>query len=365
MRNTHKQSVALVTLSAVALCFLLLMGQAAATPLLPFSATGDLFVLDSGSESVLRIAPDGSVSVAVTEAEILAVTSETSVSFYDKGIAFDGVVGGAMYFTEDISKSILKLSGGTVSVLTSAGAIKTLTGESSADPDGLAFSDTGWLFVADDAGSDSILKVDPISGAVSVHTSNAEFVALSGITSADIETGIAAGPGGVIYALADEDPDAIFEIASDGTPSVLASGSPFTDLDVFITRAPNGDLIVADNEDADTIYRLTTAGAVSTFLSEADLVAVTGSAIDLEGGIAFDSLGNFYVADAYTDSILKFDTSLSGSVWVSATDIQTVTGVAPVLEGGIAFEVIPEPATVICMLTGLLGLATFRKKFRR
>lgn len=50
---------------------------------------------------------------------------------------------------------------------------------------------------------------------------------------------------------------------------------------------------MSDDGGADTIFRVTPAGVVSTFLSEAAIEAVIGGDADLEGGIAFDSLGNF------------------------------------------------------------------------
>src|SRR3546814_8131031 len=93
------------------------------------------------------------------------------------------------------------------------------------------------------------------------------------------------------------------------TPSVVTTDPIFQDLDVFLVLAPNGDLIVADDSDANTIYRVTPAGVISVFLSEAELEAVAGGSIDLEGGIWFDSDGNFYVTDNDTDSVYKFFSS--------------------------------------------------------
>jgi hypothetical protein len=45
-------------------------------------------------------------------------TGESDAKFEDKGIVFDGTVGGPMYFTDAASQSILKFSGGTLSTLT-------------------------------------------------------------------------------------------------------------------------------------------------------------------------------------------------------------------------------------------------------
>lgn len=316
------------------------LSMAATPPLLPFDGTGDLFVLDSGSDNILRITPGGVVTIEVTKAEIMAATGEGGADLYDDGIAVDAA--GALYFTESWSDSILKKApGGAVTVLTTEAAIMAATGLGSADPDGLAFGSDGFLYVCD-ANPDSVLKVNPTTGAVTVYVTKAALEALAVITSVALRSGIVGDEAGNIYVASDGIPDAIFAIAPGGIPWVLASG-PFADLHVFMTRAPNGDLIVADNAGADTIYRVTLAGVVSTFLSEAQLEAVTGQDVDLEGGIAFDSAGNFYVAEEDTDNILKFDPSLIGSIWVTAANMLAVTGVRPNLEAGIAFAPLPPP----------------------
>ena len=63
-----------VTMVILSWCVMVSATQAVASPLLPFADTGDLFVLidgeDDGSGSILSIAPDGTVSVAVTNAQI-------------------------------------------------------------------------------------------------------------------------------------------------------------------------------------------------------------------------------------------------------------------------------------------------------
>lgn len=292
------------------------------------------------------------------------------MSFSNSGIAFDAA--GAMYFVESNSDSVLKrATNGTLTVLTSEAAIIAAAG-GTGDPDGIAFGSDGFLYVNDD-GSDSVLRINPSTGAVTVHVNQAALVAPLAITSVDMKSSIVGAEGGIIYSASDADPDAIFAITSAGVPSVLASGTPpFNDLDVFMTRAQNGDLIIADNAGSDTIHRVTPAGVVSTFLSEAQLEAVTGADVDLEGGIAFDSSGNFYVADEASESILRFNSALNGSVWIPAAAMQAVTGVVPDLEAGIAFAIGTTPAAIptinqwgmIILLLVLAGIAilTLRRR---
>jgi len=325
----------------------------ATPPLLPFNNTGDLFVLDHGSYNILRITPSGVITIEVTTAQIMAATGWAGVGFRDRGIAFDAA--GSLYFaaydyldpTPESTGAILKCNTvGALAVLTTAAQILAATADTDDEsmPNGIAFGSDGMLYVNEDA-SETVLQINPSTGGVSVYVSQATFEALGGITLVDFNSPIVGAEGGIIYTASDDDPDAIFAIAPTGTPSVLASGSPFNDLDVFMTRALNLDLIIADDS-IDTIHRVTPAGVVSTFLSEAQLEAVTGADVDLEGGIAFDSSGNFYVAEENSDSILRFDSALNGSVWIPAAAMQAVTGMAPDLDGGIAFAIGVPPAAI-------------------
>jgi hypothetical protein len=331
---------------------------ARAQPLVPFAQTGDLFVLDDGSTSILRITPAGAVAVAVTRAEILAATGRSSAGLVDRGLAFDGA--GNLYFSESTADAVLKrTAGGVLSVLTPSAAIRQATGASSANPKALAFGSDGSLFVNDNT-TNSVLKINPATGAVSVHTAAAAFLSVPGITAVDLAGGLVGAPGGVLYTPSNGTPEALFAISASGTPSVLASGTPpFADLHVFLTRAANGDLIVVDDADPSRVHRVTPGGMVSTFLTAAQLETIAGAGNnDLEGGIAFDSLGNFFLAEEDSASILKFDSALQGTRFVTAAQIQAVTGVPPDLEGGIAFApapVVPEPGGLVLFSLGFLG----------
>jgi len=220
--------------------------------------------------------------------------------------------------------------------------------------------------------------IDTTTNTVSVYVSKATLEALPGITSVNLHASIIGGPGGVVYTASDDDPDAIFAIASGGVPSVLTSDPAFSDLDVFMTRAPNGDLIICDNSDGDIIYRVDpSTGTVSTFLAEAQILAAIGDPgqtdVDLEGGIAFDSRGYFYLAEENSNNIGKFDSAGNGQIFVSETDIEAVTGEeeGADLEGGIAFAPAPAAAPAltpigIIALVGLLsGVAALSLRKRK
>ena len=115
----------------------------ATAPLLPFNNTGDLFVLDNGSDNILRITPAKVITIEVAKADILAATGESDVSFNNCGIAFDAA--GSMYFAESISDSILKrTTNGTLTVLTSEANIILKTSKLSADLEGIAFGSDGF-----------------------------------------------------------------------------------------------------------------------------------------------------------------------------------------------------------------------------
>ena len=311
-----------------------------------------LFVLDDENDNILAVSLGGDVEIAVPRSEILAATGQSSVQLSNRGIAADAE--GNLYFTDGNSDSILvkPADGGPVQVAATRAEIAAATGSSGADPRALAFGSDGKLYVGD-LYSDSIFSYDPATDTLDLVASRATLEGLPGISSVDLEGGIVGSADGKIYAVSDGSPDAIFAIditTSPPTASVLASGTPFSDLDVYMTLAPNGDLIVADDS-RDTIYRVDpVTGAIAVFPSEAQLEAVVGQDVDLEGGIAFDADGNFYVAEENTDGIYVWPAAdpaagtivaSSGALLVSSTELGAadVSGYGGAdLDGGIAFS---------------------------
>ena len=328
-----------------------------------FDPDDAMYLLEEGSDSVVKIEPDGTATVIATQAEILAATGQSDADMDDRGIGVDA--DGNVFFTEDDSDSILMVAadGSGVSVVASEADIAAVTGESGADPKALAVGPDGTIYVSDDK-SDSIIAIDPVTGVVSSVINEAALEAALGSSSIDLDGGIVTAADGTIYAVSDGDPDAVFAIdPATGTAQVLASGTPFADLDVYITLAPNGDLIVADDSGGDTIWRVdTTDGSVSTFLSEAQLEAVVGQDVDLEGGIGFDSAGNFYVAEENTDTVYTWPAvdpnegtidPAAGGVFVSKAELTAAVGSTPDLEGGMTFGLGGDEGTLEIVISGV------------
>ena len=303
------------------------------------STVDAIYAMDSSGDGIRIVTLDGQTGTFVSRAEIGDATGRRWADLRGRGIEADG--DGNLYFTDGYSDSILvkPADGGPVRVVADREAIREATGHGGADPKGITIGSDGKIYVGDDY-SDSIVSIDPASGAVSLVVNRADLVGLEGISSVTMPGGMVAGPDGMIYVSSDGSPDAIFAIdttTTPATPTVVASGSPFVDLDVFMTLAPNGNLIVADDAGASTIYQVDPAtGETSVFLSSEDISAVVGRSADLEGGLTFDAAGNFYIAEENTDGIYSWQVDPGTGAIVADSGQAIATGLGD-LEGGIDF----------------------------
>lgn len=97
------------------------------------------------------------------------------------------------------------------------------------------------------------------------------------------------------------------------------------------------------DQSTDSIYRAdTTTGALSTLVSSADILALTGlTELQVREENAFDSAGNMYFYEDRSDQILTVDTAGTLSVFVDKATLQTAVSDATLVtyvSGGMAFD---------------------------
>lgn len=366
-----------------------------ATPLTPANAApGDLFVqvsIEFGDPndpndpnspeacSIMRVAPNGTATEWVSNAQILAATGEIAANCDDTAIT--AAVDGTLYFAEDVSHDILRVSpAGVVDVFVARAAIDAVIGTSSDIDNGMTLGSDGNLYAADED-CDCVIRIDVPAGTVSIVVSEAAIAAITG-SSPDLEGGIARDNAGNLY-FVDDTEDVLLRRTPAGVVSIFAPTSAFNaatgdsgaDLDVAVVIG--NALFVADDDDGILRVDLGT-GAVSLLASEAAINAATeNSDADLEGGLAIDTAGNVYIGDdgsgcgtptAFGEcpSIARVSPGGTVSSFLSTTALQSyvtsryASGVAT-LEGGMVIQpldtvadVAPAPAT---SATGLVVLA--------
>ncbi|MEO6996083.1 MAG: FG-GAP-like repeat-containing protein, partial [Lacunisphaera sp.] len=247
---------------------------------LTVDADGNVYVADTGNNSIRKITPSGDVS---TLAGIVGITggiagsadgagSDARFSF-PEGIAVDG--SGNVYVTDASNNTIRRVTGdGNVTTL--AGSAVEQAGNADAlgvlarfyAPAYLAINSSGSLYVTD-RGNGTIRMVS---------TSNGMVTTVAGESDAGKSVD---GPLG---------------LARFNVPRGL-------------TFDPSGNLFVADSEN-NTIRKITPAGVVSTFAGAAQssgaIDGVGGAArFNSPAGMGVDASGNLYVADCLNNTIRK------------------------------------------------------------
>jgi sugar lactone lactonase YvrE len=307
-------------------------------------AGGNLYVADTGNSIIRKITAAGVVSTLAGTAGASGSADGTgpAASFsVPGGIAVDTT--GNLYVADTGNNTIRKItSAGVVSTFAgTAGTWGSVDGTGSAasfdTPGGIAVDTSGNLYVAD-SGNDLIRKITP-ARVVSILAGSAGTPdSIDGTGSAarfDYPIGIAADTSGNLY-VADTDNSTVRKITPAGVVSTLAgsanfgrgsadgsgSAASFNDPE-GITADAAGNLFVADSGN-DTIRMITSAGVVSTFAGTAGTPGSTNGTGAAAGfnypvGIAVDSSGNLYIADSGNDTIRKI---------TSAGVVSTLAGTA-------------------------------------
>jgi sugar lactone lactonase YvrE len=291
-------------------------------------SAGNVYMSDLFNHTIRKITPTGTVSTLAGLAGIRGGDDGTgsSARFNEpNGVAVDSV--GNVYVGDTLNHTIRKITpDGVVSTLAGlSGSFGATDGIGSAarfsSPQGVAVDTAGNVYVADDS-NHRIRKITPV-GVVSTLAGSAPPGSVDGPGSAarfNQPLGVAVDSQGNIY-VADANNAAIRKIAPDGMVSTLAglagnAGATdgtasqarfYNPVGVAVDRS--GNVYVADGGN-NTIRKITPGGMVSTL---AGLARSTGSTDGIGSvarfnypyGVAVDSAGNVYVADAYNNTIRK------------------------------------------------------------
>jgi sugar lactone lactonase YvrE len=290
---------------------------------------GHLFVADRFNHTIRKITPGGVVSTLAGCAGVSGDADGTGTAArfnYPEGVAVDNV--GNVYVADTENDTIRKITpGGMVSTLAGASSyyIRSADGTGAAahfwHPSGVAVDNAGNVLVADSSNS-TVRKVTS-GGVVTTLAGTAGVVgSMDGTGAAALfqyPEGVAVDNAGNVYVV-DTSNHTIRKITSNGVVTTLAgtagvSGSAdgtgtaaqFSDpLGVAVDSI--GNVYVADAYNNHTIRKIAPGGVVTTYAGTAGLSGGadgTGPAARFyyPAGVAVDSAGNLFVADRSNSAI--------------------------------------------------------------
>ncbi|MGI8550407.1 MAG: protein kinase domain-containing protein [Dehalococcoidia bacterium] len=320
----------------------------------------DLFVAAGSRSKPHRAATNGEQAQAGTIAVSTAVPAGVSPAFNVSTLAGSGMAGfadglgsaaqfsnpgavavdgaGNLYVSDSNNQRIRKIApSGLVTTVAGPGVAGSADGRRTssqfANPEGMAMDKAGNLYVAD-TGNNRIRKITPDGDVTTIAGSGGYGVGGGGLADGPgasaqfrLPTGVAVDGGGNLY-VADTNNNRIRKISADGAVSTFAgsgdagpSGGGFADGpgDSARFNAPGGvaadltgNVYVADTF-SQRIRKITPAGTVSTLAGSAEAGDTDGTGIAARfsnpAGLAVDSAGNVYVADASNQRIRKITTS--------------------------------------------------------
>jgi sugar lactone lactonase YvrE len=333
-----------------------------------------VYVADNSNCTIRKITPAGVVTTLAGMAGMTGSTDGTGSAarfFLPDGVATDS--GGNVYVADTNNDAIRKI--------TPAGVVSTFAGTAgmsgSADgtgaaalftyPGGVATDSAGNVYVAD-SGNDIIRKITP-SGVV---TTLAGTAGMSGSTDGtgaaarfNEPEGLAVDSAGNVY-VADRFNDTVRKITPAGLVTTLAGTAGMTgstdgmgaaarfNTPVGVAIDTGGDIYLTDG-DNNTIRKVTPTGAVTTIAGTAPVFGSTdgtgaGASFDIPAGVATDSAGNVYVADA-------FDFANSGALGLIIRKI-TPTGAVTTLAGMAGMAGSTDGTGAAARFEGPFGIAT-------
>jgi hypothetical protein len=309
---------------------------------------GNVYVTDSGNDTVRKISPAGAVTTLAGTAGVSGFTDGTGAAARFRELR------GA---TTDANGNVYVADNFTIRKITAAGVVTTFAGspfssgteDGASDaarfrrPSGLATDTSGNLYVAD-FDANTIRKITPAGIVTTLAGSPDLNGSADGSGSAarfDQPFALATDSLGNVY-VSDQNNFTVRKITPAGVVTTIAGRAGVSGIGdgagnsalfwfpVGISTDATGNVYVADGDLASTIRKVTPAGVVTTFAGSAGL---TGSADGLGStasfafleGLAADSSGNLYVADWFNETIRKVTpagvvTTLAGSAASGAED---------------------------------------------
>ena len=296
------------------------------TELLPPVTSGNLYVLEDGTKSVLSVTPAGDVSIFISAADIKSLLGNVndSIDFSNCGIV--ATTTGEIYFVVDSDNFgyniIKRANNGDLSILVDNSDITTVTSLADVELMGLIIGVNGMLYTADSE-SDSLLEINTSTGNVEILVSGSTFDALIAGSSFDMEPGIGADER-YIYVSSDGVPDAVYRVSYNGNAEVYTSGPGVDPTDInneivsiWITELTKGDSIYMAFSYIDSNNQIELQlpqNATAQELEDAinvpfgDIVEVTGSGtienpwiLDFVNGVDFFYAGGSKQPGGYVD----------------------------------------------------------------
>ncbi len=291
-------------------------------------SSGNVYVADTRNNTIRKVTPAGVVTTVAGVAGIAGSADGTGSAARFNGptaVAVDS--SGNLYVSDTVNDTIRKISsGGVVTTLAGAaglGGVLDATGTAARfyGPTGVAVDSSGNVYTAD-PGAYVVRKITS-AGVVTTLAGNLGIAGSNdGTSSATFRgpQGLDVDSAGNVY-VCDEGNQTIRKITSAGAVTTLAGTVGITGaVDGTGTAAKfnvpsglavdsSGNVYVADNTN-NTIRKITSSGTVTTLAgapSNAGWADGTGGAAQFNGpaGMATDSSGNFYVADAGNNTIRK------------------------------------------------------------
>lgn len=289
---------------------------------------GTVYVADSNNGTIRRVTPGGVVTTLAGTAGVLGSADGTGPAArftFPAGIAVDNA--GTVYVADTVTSTIRKITGGVVTTLAGmTGVTGSADGTGSAarfnSPQGVAVDGAGTVYVAD--GYNGTIRKITVGGVVTTLAGTAGVLGTADGTGPAAQfhepCGVAVDSTGTVY-VADLPAHTIRKITPSGVVTTLAgtagvSGSADGTGPAARFNAPRGvavdstgNVYVADILDY-TVRKIAPGGVVTTL---AGTSGVKGSADGIglaaqfynPSGIAVDSVGAIYVADAGNNTVRK------------------------------------------------------------